>query len=88
MLAAFAVTLAAVLGAQSGGDAQWKAFLAWLSAQPPNSRPAQLLSPYRAELIRQGMSPSEAARTLDDLGFAVQALQYEGEAEPIGKEGE
>ncbi|MGA2741270.1 MAG: class I SAM-dependent methyltransferase [Bryobacteraceae bacterium] len=59
---------ATLLGAQTDPEAQWKAFLAWLSARPPDSRPANLIRPYRSELIRQGMSPAEAERELDRLG--------------------
>jgi len=60
--------IAAVLGAQPDQDGRWKAFLAWLRAQPPDSKPANLIRPYRAELIRQGLSPSEADREMDRLG--------------------
>lgn len=59
---------AAMLCAQAPSDRQWKDFLAWLSAQPPNSRPGELLRPYRAELIRKGMAPAEASRAMDELG--------------------
>lgn len=59
---------AGLLCAQPDADSQWKAFLAWLNAQPPNSKPANLLRPYRDELIRQGMSPAEAERETDRLG--------------------
>jgi SAM-dependent methyltransferase len=59
---------AVLLCAQSDPEAQWKAFLAWLSARPPDSKPANLIRPYRAELIRQGMSPAEAERETDRLG--------------------
>jgi SAM-dependent methyltransferase len=59
---------AALLRAQPDPEARWKAFLAWLSAQPPNSKPADLIRPYRAELIRQGMSNTEAERELARLG--------------------
>jgi len=59
---------ARLLGAQPDPEAQWKAFLAWLSAQPPNSKPADLLRPYRAELIRKGASPAAADREMDTLG--------------------
>ena len=59
---------AALLCAQPDADARWRAFLAWLSAQPPDSKPANLIRPYRAELIRQGMSPAEAERELERLG--------------------
>jgi SAM-dependent methyltransferase len=60
--------VAALLCAQPDPEAQWKAFLAWLSAQPPDSKPANLIRPYRAELIRNGMSPAEVERELDRLG--------------------
>jgi len=60
--------VAALLCAQPDADAQWKAFLAWLTARPPDSKPANLIRPYRAELIRKGMSPAEAERELDRLG--------------------
>jgi len=60
--------IAALLCAQPDPEAQWKAFLAWLSALPPDSKPANLIRPYRAELIRQGMSPAAADRELDRLG--------------------
>jgi SAM-dependent methyltransferase len=60
--------IAALLCAQPDAEAQWKAFLAWLSARPPDSKPANLIRPYRAELIRKGMSPAEADRELDRLG--------------------
>ena len=59
---------AAVLCAQSVPEARWKAFLDWLSAQPPNSRPADLLRPYREVLIRGGMPPAAAERETDRLG--------------------
>ena len=61
-------TAAPLLCAQTDSEAQWKTFLAWLSAQPPNSKPAELLRPYRAELIRKGMSATEAERETDRLG--------------------
>jgi SAM-dependent methyltransferase len=59
---------AALLCAQPDAEAQWKAFLAWLSARPADSKPANLIRPYRAELIRKGMSPVDAERELDRLG--------------------
>ena len=59
---------AALICAQPDSDAQWKSFLAWLSARPPDSKPANLIRPYRAELIRKGMSPAEADREMDRLG--------------------
>ncbi len=57
-----------LLCAQTDPEARWKAFLEWLSAQPPNSKPANLLRPYREELIRQGIPPAEAERECDRLG--------------------
>jgi len=59
---------AALLCAQPDAEARWKAFLTWLIARPPDSKPANLIRPYRAELIRKGMSPAEAERELDRLG--------------------
>jgi len=59
---------AAFLLAQPEEDARWTAFLAWLRAQPPNSKPAELLRPYRDVLIRQGMPPADAEREADRLG--------------------
>jgi SAM-dependent methyltransferase len=58
---------AALLCAQPDTEAGWQAFLGWLSAQPPNSKPANLFRPYRAELIRKGMSPVEAEHESDRL---------------------
>ena len=59
---------AALLCAQPDPEVRWKAFLAWLSARPPDSKPANLIRPYRAELIRKGLSPAEAERETDRLG--------------------
>jgi SAM-dependent methyltransferase len=58
----------ALLRAQEGPDPQWKAFLAWLSTRPPDSHPANLIRPYRDELIRKGMPPAEAEREVGRLG--------------------
>jgi predicted O-methyltransferase YrrM len=46
-------------------EANWKAFLVWLNAQPPNSKPADLVNPYRDELVRQGLSESEIKHRMD-----------------------
>jgi len=47
----FAVGL--VFGQSTSTDeANWKAFLEWLKAQPPNSKPADLINPYRDKLLR------------------------------------
>jgi SAM-dependent methyltransferase len=59
---------AALLCAQPDPDDRWQAFLAWLSERPPDSTPANLLRPYRAELIRKGMPPAEADREMERLG--------------------
>ena len=60
--------VAALLCGQPDPEARWKAFLAWLSVRPPDSKPANLIRPYRAELLREGLSPGEADRELDRLG--------------------
>jgi 2-polyprenyl-3-methyl-5-hydroxy-6-metoxy-1,4-benzoquinol methylase len=62
------VLMAAALFAQPDSEARWKAFLSWLSAQPANSKPSDLLRPYREVLIGEGMSPHEAAREMERLG--------------------
>jgi len=49
----------------SADEAIWKDFLRWLDAQPANSRPLDLIRPYREELLRRGVSPGEADRRLD-----------------------
>jgi SAM-dependent methyltransferase len=59
---------ARLLYAQADPEAQWKAFLVWLNAQPANSRPANLIRPYREILVRQGMAPAEAEREMERLG--------------------
>jgi 2-polyprenyl-3-methyl-5-hydroxy-6-metoxy-1,4-benzoquinol methylase len=52
--------------AQAGGDeAVWKDFLKWLEAQPPNSRPMDLISPYRKEMVRRGVPTGEADRRMN-----------------------
>lgn len=61
------IGMACVCFAQTAGseDAIWKDFLQWLDAQPPNSRPADLISPYRNELLKKGISPAEADRIME-----------------------
>jgi 2-polyprenyl-3-methyl-5-hydroxy-6-metoxy-1,4-benzoquinol methylase len=49
----------------STDEAIWKDFLKWLDAQPPNSRPIDLIRPYREEMLRNGVPPTEADRRLD-----------------------
>jgi 2-polyprenyl-3-methyl-5-hydroxy-6-metoxy-1,4-benzoquinol methylase len=59
--------LAIRAGSQSAAndDANWKAFLEWLKAQPPNSRPADLVNPYRDKLLHEGIPESEVSRRMD-----------------------
>jgi len=59
---------AGLVYAQADPEAQWKAFLVWLNAQPANSKPANLIRPYREILVRQGMAPAGAEREMDRLG--------------------
>ena len=42
------------------GQQIWDAFVHWLQAQPPNSKPGELFAAYRAEQIRQGVSEDVA----------------------------
>ncbi|MGC9948600.1 MAG: class I SAM-dependent methyltransferase [Bryobacteraceae bacterium] len=58
----------AILCAQPDSEARWKAFLTWLSARPPDSKPANLIRPYRAELIDKGMAEADAEREMERLG--------------------
>ena len=51
------------LFAQSS-DPAFQQFLKWLAARPPTSSPRDLVSPYRQELIKQGLSEQEADRQL------------------------
>jgi len=46
-------------------EAVWKDFLKWLDAQPANSRPLDLIRPYREELLRRGVPLNEADRRLE-----------------------
>jgi len=50
---------------QTSDQANWKAFLVWLKAQPPNSKPADLINPYRDKLTRQGVQEPELSRQMD-----------------------
>jgi 2-polyprenyl-3-methyl-5-hydroxy-6-metoxy-1,4-benzoquinol methylase len=61
-----AVIIVSSAFAQTGGDeAVWKDFLKWLEAQPPNSRPMDLISPYRQEQLRKGLPAGEADRRMN-----------------------
>lgn len=42
----------------------WREYLEWLAVQPPNSDPRQLVGGYRTELIRQGVSATDADRRI------------------------
>jgi 2-polyprenyl-3-methyl-5-hydroxy-6-metoxy-1,4-benzoquinol methylase len=60
----FAVGL--VFGQSTSNDeANWNAFLEWLKAQPPNSKPADLINPYRDELLREGLPEPEVSRRME-----------------------
>jgi 2-polyprenyl-3-methyl-5-hydroxy-6-metoxy-1,4-benzoquinol methylase len=61
----------------SSDEAIWKDFLQWLNAQPPNSRPMDLLAPYRDEMMRKGVPPAEADRRMD-LVFSLSFSRPEG----------
>jgi 2-polyprenyl-3-methyl-5-hydroxy-6-metoxy-1,4-benzoquinol methylase len=60
----FAIGL--VLGQSASSDeANWKAFLGWLKAQPPNSKPADLINPYRDKLLHEGVPEPEVSRRME-----------------------
>jgi 2-polyprenyl-3-methyl-5-hydroxy-6-metoxy-1,4-benzoquinol methylase len=60
------IAMGLVLGQGASGDeANWKAFLEWLKAQPPNSRPADLINPYRNQLLHQGVAEPEVNRRME-----------------------
>jgi 2-polyprenyl-3-methyl-5-hydroxy-6-metoxy-1,4-benzoquinol methylase len=55
-----------VLGQGTGADeANWKGFLEWLKAQPPNSRPADLINPFRDKLLHDGVPEPEVNRRME-----------------------
>jgi 2-polyprenyl-3-methyl-5-hydroxy-6-metoxy-1,4-benzoquinol methylase len=56
--------LISALFGQSPDDRSLEQFLKWLATRPPTSRPADLVPPYRKELIKQGLSEQEADRQL------------------------
>ena len=58
------VLLISTLFGQSPDDRSLEQFLKWLATRPPASRPADLVPPYRQELIKQGLSEQEADRQL------------------------
>jgi 2-polyprenyl-3-methyl-5-hydroxy-6-metoxy-1,4-benzoquinol methylase len=60
------VAIGLVLGQSATNDeANWKAFLGWLKAQPPNSKPADLINPYRDKLLREGVREPEVNRRME-----------------------
>ena len=60
------IAMGLVLGQGASDDeANWKAFLEWLKAQPPNSRPADLINPYRNKLLHQGVAEPEVNRRME-----------------------
>jgi len=68
----FTIIAAGLAQTAAKDEAVWKDFLQWLAAQPPNSRPMDLISPYREDLLRRGVPPAEADRRLalvSDLAF-------------------
>jgi predicted O-methyltransferase YrrM len=46
-------------------ESNWTAFLEWLKAQPPNSKPADLINPYRDKLLRDGVPESEVNHRME-----------------------
>jgi 2-polyprenyl-3-methyl-5-hydroxy-6-metoxy-1,4-benzoquinol methylase len=61
-----ALLLLAGLSAQlsNSNEQIWQAFLHWLDAQQPNSKPAELIAAYKASLIHDGLPPVEADRRM------------------------
>ncbi|HEY6332024.1 MAG TPA: class I SAM-dependent methyltransferase [Blastocatellia bacterium] len=45
-------------------EANWKDFLQWLRAEPPKSKPWDLIGPYRDVLLKKGIPPAEADRIM------------------------
>jgi 2-polyprenyl-3-methyl-5-hydroxy-6-metoxy-1,4-benzoquinol methylase len=68
----FILTISGAAFAQTAGDeAIWQDFLKWLDAQPPNSRPLDLISPYRDAMLRRGIPAAEADRRLQFVSGLV-----------------
>jgi SAM-dependent methyltransferase len=59
-------TLAFSLSAQSpsSDEDSFQRFLVWLSSRPPTSRPEDLVTPYRQELVKRGVSAQDADREM------------------------
>jgi len=51
----------------AAGEANWKAFLEWLKAQPPNSKPADLINPYRLKLLLEGVPAKEVDQRMEAI---------------------
>jgi hypothetical protein len=64
---------------QTSDEANWNAFLVWLKAQPPNSKPADLINPYRDKLTRQGVQEPELSRQIgSDLARLLPSPGWRG----------
>jgi hypothetical protein len=62
------IVFAGLAQTNSGDEAIWKDFLNWLAAQPPNSRPYDLIGPYRDKMLREGVPTAEADRRMELVG--------------------
>ncbi len=73
LLAPFALSLCllAFSQAQPSADAIWGDFTGWLIAQPPNSKPGDLIHSYRQSLDRQGIPDAEAARRMAVISDSI-----------------
>jgi len=49
----------------SSDESNWSAFLVWLKAQPPNSKPSGLINPYRYKLLRDGVPEAEVNHRME-----------------------
>jgi 2-polyprenyl-3-methyl-5-hydroxy-6-metoxy-1,4-benzoquinol methylase len=68
--AALRSPLAAGLSAQApnSNDQIWNVFVHWLEAQPPNSKPGELIAAYKTNLIRERVPQVEADRRMRVIG--------------------
>jgi 2-polyprenyl-3-methyl-5-hydroxy-6-metoxy-1,4-benzoquinol methylase len=60
----FFVALLAIAQAPSNDEGIWNAFLRWLELQRPNSKPIELIGAYKASLIHEGVSETEASQRM------------------------
>ncbi len=56
----FSLALLAFAQMPTTDEATWKAFRQWIEARAPDSKPSDLINSYRAKLIRDGATASEA----------------------------